>query len=252
MIERGKITRQVTRCTNCQLCHHQPRDAKPVPATFPKSPIFAVVGEAPGPDESLKGRPFIGASGKLLRALMSDVGISPRDDVAWINTVSCFPNKDGQIRSPSDVETLACRTNLLDQLAAAEVGYVLLVGAKALHAWRSDLLLKDTHGQIGIWLEAWVVMPITHPAASFRKPSFKAEIRRDLKRWTDIAYGGDDPLLYLDDGCVKCGVSGGEALHRDRDGLGWCNKHWEKSKHAWEKERQKWGRRLVEPLTMEF
>lgn len=256
---RGRIKRQVLTCTECELHRkqpitgpeHNPQHHVPVPYHGPASATFAVVGEAPGPEESERGRPFIGKSGKLLRSLMTAVELDP-DDALWLNTVSCFPNIEGTIRAPSEAEQMACRPNLMDQLACADTKYVLLVGAKAFNAFRSDLQITKHHGRVFLWLETYVVMGIIHPAAALRgKAHFKAVIKDDLAVWRDMVEGGDDPLGFVGEGsCVRCEGNSGEVVWVDRDGVPYCGKHRDAFKRTWEKERKRWSNARVEQLSV--
>lgn len=234
---RGQVTRQVKKCTLCELHKEQPHG--PTPFSGPSTAQFVVVGEAPGSKEAEASRPFIGPPGKLLRALMQDVEIDPTEDVLWMNSVSCFPSKgDGTVRSPTDVEIKCCHDNALSQMSAAYVTFVLLVGAKAFNIFRSDLQITTHHGRVFVMHDSYVVMGIIHPAAALRGQSgFKKLIREDLAKWRDIVYGGDNPLSWLGDTCVKCE---GTALMWDRDGVPWCMKHYEMWSKQWEKERRRW------------
>lgn len=252
---RARTRRAVLDCTNCQLHRHQPLEVDPHGVIVPRLPVaysgpttarMVVVGEAPGPQESARGVPFIGPSGKLLRTLMREVDIDPEVDVLWCNTVSCFPNVEGKIRAPSEAESLACAGNLLAQVEAAYTPYVLLVGAHALRTFRSDLAVTQHHGRVFIWNEMYVVMGIIHPAAALRGASYyKRTIKEDLATWRDVVFGGDDPLRFLGDACIKCKT---EAAEWDRDGVPWCGKHWARGKGQWLKERERFNRPVCEQL----
>lgn len=251
---RGQIRRQVLTCEECELHRKQPPTAAPVPYHGPASASFAVVGEAPGPEESTRGKPFIGPSGKLLRSLMTAVDLDP-DDALWLNTVSCFPNIEGKIRAPSEAEMMACRGNLMDQLACADTKYVLLVGAKAFNAFRSDLQITKHHGRLFVWLETYVVMGVIHPAAAMRgKAHFKQVIKEDLALWRDMVeegVGGGDVLAYVGEGkCVRCEGASGGVEWVDRDGVPYCGKHRDAYKRTWEKERKRWSSARVEQLSI--
>ncbi len=240
-------SKQVTKCERCELRKHQPKGCKPVPFVIPKKkPKFLVVGEAPGPRESQTGRPFVGPAGNLLRTMMTEAGIDPVNDVAWCNTISCFPTVDRKtVRGkPTRGEMESCRDNLMTQVFASYTPYVLLVGATAFGAWRSDLNVTNHHGRFFVWVDSFVTMGIIHPASVLRGSSgYKKLIREDLQRWHDVVYGDDNPLLFLGDTCVKCE---GPAVTWDRDGVPWCQKH-EKFAKEWEKQRSRWlGPRSVQ------
>jgi len=71
------------------------------------------VGEAPGENEDLQGRPFVGKSGKILADAMALAGIS-RSDVMITNTVKCRPPSN---RDPKPEEMEACRPFLESELS---------------------------------------------------------------------------------------------------------------------------------------
>lgn len=242
---RGRVTKQVRACTNCELYKSC---AAPVPFRGDARAKLVIVGEAPGPDEDVAGKPFVGRSGKLLNALLRESGWDPDEDVFFANGVSCFPNVEGKIRAPSEQEAKACRNNLLDQVQAAYVPFVILCGGKATNLFRSDLTVTNHHGNVYVWLDQYVVIPTFHPAAALRGSSaYKGMIRDDLKKMHDIVFGGDNPLSFIGDACFKCK---GEATWWDRDGVPMCDAHWKKWGKQWEKERYRWTGDPIIQLTL--
>lgn len=235
--EYAKVRGQVLACAACPLHLASPRvPVQSLSSTSPSSlsaPLFAVVGEAPGAQEARLQRPFVGPSGKLLRALLRDVGFEP-EDVAWMNAVSCWPLKAGATRAPSEKEMKSCRGNLIRQLEVIEVEYALLVGATALKAFRGDVKLTDVHGRVFKWLDKWTVMPIMHPAAVLRDRSLKEVVKRDLITWRRVLNrGSTEPT----GGCCKCIDV---ATHWDRDNMPYCTLHWGRYEWNWMRERKKW------------
>lgn len=222
---RARVKNQVLKCTSCAL--YRECDHGPIPYSFTgtlgERPPFVVVGEAPGPDEDRVGRPFVGKSGRLLRAMMAEAGLP---EPAFCNVVSCFPNKGGRVRAPSAAEIEACRGNLMAQLEAIDAPFVLLAGAVAVHQWRQDLTVTETRGQVYVWMRRWAVMPITHPASLLRNPSTvrREEMKADLAQFNELVRYGDgiDPLWRLGDMCIKCG---GYVTHYDEEGVPWCETH---------------------------
>jgi DNA polymerase len=207
--------------------------------TFPADPKFTIVGEAPGKEEVARGKPFVGPSGKLLRGLLTRVGLEP-DDALFVNAVSCFPQKNGKPRQPDFNELAACRDNLFDQLTLGDpdVRHVLLVGATATSVWRSDVHVTSWHGNVGLWGEHLMVMPIGHPAAILRSPHKKAETEKalsDLRRFAALVGGEDVPPSS------RCLVCGEPATEYDPDWVAWCRDHWVwGGDRQWAKERDRW------------
>ena len=183
---------------------------------------FAAIGEAPGSVEDAQGLPFVGPSGKFLRQQLAEVGLNP-EKVAYLNTVSCWSHEGGKARPPTDTEMAACRSNLLDQLAAAKARYALLIGATALSVWNSRLSLSHMHGYIFRW-DRQRVMPIYHPAAILRQKSRVIGFRYDLKVWASVLNGvvpdedarcpvcvvcQQKPVTYDDQWVPRCAVHEG-------------------------------------------
>lgn len=227
-IGRAKERLRVKACTRCAL-HEQ--CSEPVPFSYPvptslelvTSAPLVVVGEAPGPDEDRLGQPFVGKSGRLLRALINEAGLP---EPAFVNVVSCFPNNAGRVKQPTKAEIEACRGNLMRQLDAIGARFVILAGAVAVGQWRPDLTVTESRGQIFVWMRRWVVMPVLHPASLLRNPSDvrKREMKDDLARFQEIVSGEVDALWRLGEQCIKCG---GYVTHYDEEGVPWCEQHWE-------------------------
>lgn len=243
---RGLVKHTIQSCTACELvCGMQELGVSPVPYSAPFTPSFCVVGEGPGSDESRVGRPFVGRSGKLLRAMLGAVGITG-SDVLFANVVSCWPKaSDGKAtRAPTQKEAAACRGNLLAQTLLCRKPYVLLVGGTALSAVRPDLKVSKVHGRILLWnvevegevFQSYYCMPILHPAAILRQRVLKDPTMDDLRRWADIVKGEIDPevLLGVDkQGELTCVICGDYMSHFDPDGVGYCEKHWGRHGREW-------------------
>lgn len=227
--ERSRVRSTVLGCHACALVDGCER---PVPYSGPSGPqgaLMAAVGEAPGPEEDKAGKPFVGKSGKLLRAIMSQVGIDPIEEVFWLNTVSCFPNVDGKVSKPREEEVKACEDNMFGQLDIAEVQYVLLVGAFALNQFIPDAKINRVHGRVFAWGN-FVCMGITHPASAFygNKKEIKDEITTDLAAWRYVITGQSTWEQANFEHAHKCFYCGQVAVLHDNDGIGYCDKHYKK------------------------
>jgi len=88
----AEIAAEVNRCTACEL--HKGR-TRAVPGEGPLDAEIMFIGEAPGRNEDLQGRPFVGQAGQLLEELLAEIGLT-RDDVVITNIVKCRPpnNRD--------------------------------------------------------------------------------------------------------------------------------------------------------------
>lgn len=202
---------------------------------------FSLVGEAPGKQEVEQGMPFVGRSGKLLRAMLTKAGFD-WDYVSRMNTICCWPKAKGRTRGPYEKEQFACRGNLMEQLRISGWQYVLLVGSHALGAFRSDLKVSEVHGSLYVWMNQWIVMPIFHPAAILRNPGLKSQTVEDLTRWYSVIQTNE---LSIPDSTM-CSRCGGTATMYDPDGVGYCERHWKKWGTTWKKQRARWTDKKLE------
>jgi uracil-DNA glycosylase len=213
-------------CTSCELSPHGKGSgvgtAPPiVTPDWPQGPArIAIVGEAPGPEEVKVGRPFIGRAGRVLRGSLHAAGIDP-DACAYMNAVGCMPTSEGVLRPPSTQEQAACHSNLIRNLIAADVRYVLLLGAPALRQWRTDLKLTDVAGKLFIWRQRWFVYPMFHPNAVLRQSFSAAEWREQVSKFAQIV-NDDTGLDSVHSRCIDCSSS---VYAYDEDAVPWCREH---------------------------
>ncbi|MFN3869744.1 MAG: uracil-DNA glycosylase [Hyphomicrobiaceae bacterium] len=139
-----------------------------------------IIGEAPGRDEDIEGRPFVGRAGQLLDRMLAAIGFG-EDDVHITNVVYWRPPGN---RTPTAQETLVCRPFLERQIALVEPEVLLLVGGAAAKA------MLDTEDGImklrGKWREIETggikrrAIATLHPAYLLRTPAAKRMAWRDL------------------------------------------------------------------------
>ena len=87
MSELEQLAEQVRACQKCRLAQGRLRA---VPGEGPEDADILFIGEAPGFNEDRQGRPFVGASGKLLEQLIANLGLT-RKQVYIANVVKCRP-----------------------------------------------------------------------------------------------------------------------------------------------------------------
>ncbi len=126
-----------------------------------------VVGEGPGRDEDLAGRPFVGRSGQLLDRLLAEEAGLARDQVYIANVVKCRPPAN---RDPHPDEVAACRPYLEQQVDLIHPAVLLTLGNFA-----TKLLLPTSEGITKVRGRSYpyrgsgaVVVPTYHPAAALR------------------------------------------------------------------------------------
>ena len=145
-----------------------------------------LVGEAPGRDEDIQGKPFVGRSGQLLDRMLAAAGLSraaeDRDSAVYITNV-IFWRPPGN-RTPTEAETQMCLPFLLRTIELQKPDVIVCLGATPAHrlTGRSDGILKLR----GKWMTANVsgrnipLLPTLHPAYLLRQPAQKRLAWRDL------------------------------------------------------------------------
>ena len=136
-----------------------------------KGNVFAdllIIGEAPGAQEDLEGRPFVGKSGKLLEDLLIKAKINLLKDVYFCNVIKCRPPKN---RKPTSKEILIHKPWLMQQIKLIDPKLIILTGSIAM---RTILEVKDPISKLrGKWIkkDGREIMTIFHPSYLLRFPS---------------------------------------------------------------------------------
>jgi DNA polymerase len=163
-------------CTRCALSRSR---TLAVPGEGSLTTGLVFVGEGPGRDEDLQGRPFVGRAGQLLRKIIAAMGFR-EDEVYITNIVKCRPPEN---RPPHREEVATCTPYLVQQIASIKPKVIVTLGATPtsffLPMHRS---MTDTRGRFGEFL-GLRVMPTFHPSYLVRN-----EGNRELKRmvWEDM------------------------------------------------------------------
>jgi DNA polymerase len=138
-----------------------------------------IIGEAPGRDEDLQGRPFVGKSGQLLDQILAACGFTRAEHVFIGNIIKCRPPGN---RVPLPEEAATCMPYLLQQIELIDPKIMILLGATALnHMMGPQYRITRTRGQWLTWNNR-LVMPVFHPAALLRNPALKRDTWEDFKK----------------------------------------------------------------------
>ncbi|MBN1632983.1 MAG: uracil-DNA glycosylase [Ignavibacteria bacterium] len=142
---------------------------------------IVVVGEAPGSEEDLQGKPFVGRAGKLLTDILAAVDLN-REDVFICNILKCRPPGN---RNPQPDEILKCRHYLDKQLCLIHPKIILALGAFAAQTLLDTKEpLGKLRGQIFDYsVDGNLIKVIVtyHPAALLRNPNWKRPAWEDMK-----------------------------------------------------------------------
>lgn len=170
-----QVAHELQGCSRCIL--HRYRHSIVVGEGNPRARLV-FVGEGPGEEEDLQGRPFVGPAGQLLDRIIEAMGFS-RGDVFICNVVKCRPPGN---RAPSPEEVQACVPFLFRQLKAiSPVVICALGGVSAQAILGSRDRISTLRGRFHRW-EGIPVMPTYHPSYLLRNPERKREVWNDMKQ----------------------------------------------------------------------
>lgn len=167
---------EVLSCHKCMLS--QTRTKVVFGEGNPKGGVLCI-GEGPGHDEDIQGRPFVGCSGQLLDKILAACGFTRNEHAFIANIVKCRPPGN---RIPSPEEKAACMPYLMKQIELIDPKIIILLGATALNGLVDpNMKITSVRGQ---WL-SWnnrLVMPTYHPSALLRNSNLKHDAWDDFKK----------------------------------------------------------------------
>ena len=145
-----------------------------------------LVGEAPGPQENIKGKPFVGRSGQLLDQILKAAKFDPEQDVFISNSVFRMPPGEGgkTFRKPTNEEIEHYKPYLMEIIRLVDPQIMLLIGNVATQSILRKTGITKLRGQWNEW-NGRQVMPIFHPAYLLRNPSRNPGSPKALT-WKDI------------------------------------------------------------------
>lgn len=137
-----------------------------------------IIGEAPGYDEDIQGRPFVGKSRQLLYKILTVCGFSRTEHVYISNIVKCHPPEN---LVPTLNEAEVCIPYLHRQIVIIDPKILILLGATSFKhmAGNTYRVARDR----GKWISVngRLAMPVFHPAALLRNPDLKRPTWDDYK-----------------------------------------------------------------------
>jgi DNA polymerase len=171
----GELERVATVCEKCRLAKTRTQVVYGV--GNPKADLM-FIGEAPGRDEDLQGKPFVGRAGQLLTDIIKAMKLT-RDDVYIANVIKCRPPEN---RNPEPDELEACRPWIKRQIEIIQPKVIVTLGRFALQSLtEKGYGISSVRGQ---WLEhdGIRIMPTYHPAYLLRNPAAKKDVWSDMKK----------------------------------------------------------------------
>ena len=145
-----------------------------------------IIGEAPGPQENIQGKPFVGPAGQLLDKILRAGNFDPEKDVYITNSVFRMPpGEDGKsFRKPNDQEIEYYRPFVFEIIRLVNPYVILLTGNVACQSILNKTGITSLRGQ---WIQSkgYWLMPIFHPSYLLRNQSREMGSPKSLM-WNDI------------------------------------------------------------------
>lgn len=164
-------------CLNCKKCGLCETRTNVVFGMGKQDAQVMFIGEGPGEQEDLQGKPFVGRSGQLLDKMLAAVDLDRNENIYIGNIVKCRPPKN---RDPLPEEQERCIDWLRNQFALIRPKIVVCLGRiAAMKLIRPDFRIMKEHGQF--YDKNGVLMMATlHPAALLRNPNNKPAAFEDF------------------------------------------------------------------------
>lgn len=175
--ELESIAGEIKKCRKCR----KNTSGLPVPGEGNPNARIMFIGEAPGRQEALSGRPFVGRSGKLLTKLIEEIGIK-RNDVYITSPVKYYPGQ----RAPTRAEIEHGKIHLKAQIGIIKPKLIVLLGNTALTALLDkDFKVTKDHGKV-IYKNNISFFVTFHPAAALRFPKNLSLIKKDFRKLKNL------------------------------------------------------------------
>ncbi|MFW5884699.1 MAG: uracil-DNA glycosylase family protein [Patescibacteria group bacterium] len=172
-----ELEKEIKSCQSCQLSAGR---TYAVPGEgSPKAEIM-FIGEGPGKNEDLQGRPFVGAAGRLLDEMLQQNNLK-RGDVYITNVVKCRPPGN---RDPLPAEVRTCWPWLEKQISIIQPELIVLLGRHSLQRFLPKASITRHHGR-ALRKEfppfgKMVFFPCYHPAAALYNGNLKSTLAQDF------------------------------------------------------------------------
>jgi uracil-DNA glycosylase family 4 len=169
------LVENISHCTKCGLCKGR---KNVVIERGSRTAKWMFVGEGPGEQEDIQGKPFVGASGQLLQKMIAAMGLDPATEVYICNVVKCRPPYN---RNPEPNEIEVCRNYLFSQIELVKPQVIITLGR---FAHQTLLNTTEAVGRLRLKQHFYKNIPLVvtyHPAYLLRNPSAKKDAWADLQ-----------------------------------------------------------------------
>ena len=170
-----QLAHKVSICENCKLCENR---TQTVLERGNRSARWMFIGEGPGEQEDLQGRPFVGASGQLLDKMIAAMKLDTEQDVYIANVIKCRPPRN---RNPEPEEISSCKNYLLQQINLVKPQMIITLGRYAVQTLLdTELAVGKLRGKVHHY-QSIPLIATYHPSYLLRTPSAKKDAWDDLQ-----------------------------------------------------------------------
>lgn len=174
-----ELKNAVSSCNKCKLCSTRKNVVFGEGCTV--KPLVMVIGEGPGENEDITGRPFVGKAGEYLDQWLKAISLSRTTNTYIANIVKCRPPQN---RDPELDEKRACYEYLKAQIRILSPKVILCLGkpASTLMTGIEDAPMGSIRGKFYFYDKSIPMICTYHPAAVLRDLSLKRAVWDDLKK----------------------------------------------------------------------
>ncbi|MEW6377678.1 MAG: uracil-DNA glycosylase [Thermodesulfobacteriota bacterium] len=181
----AEVRKELGDCQRCKL--HRTRRTLVFGEGNERAKLM-VIGEGPGYDEDVQGRPFVGRAGQLLTKILQSIYLQ-REEVYITNIIKCRPPQN---RNPESEEIQQCYPFLLNQIHAIQPNIICALGTFAAQTLlKTDAKITALRGRF-YELAGIKVLPTYHPAYLLRNPERKREVWEDMKKISEWMQKGNE------------------------------------------------------------
>jgi DNA polymerase len=169
-----QVRKNLGDCTRCKLHPHRKNI---VFGTGNPEAKLVFIGEGPGGDEDIQGKPFVGRAGQLLTKIINSINLT-REEVYIANIIKCRPPQN---RNPEPDEIKACEPFLIQQLEVIQPKIICALGTFAAQTLlETDERISRLRGRF-ISYRGSKLIATFHPAYLLRNPHKKRDVWEDMK-----------------------------------------------------------------------
>lgn len=167
--------------TNC-TCELKKTATQPVPGDGNADADIVFIGEAPGKNEDLQGKPFVGSAGKFLAEMLETINMG-REKIYITNIVKYRPPNN---RDPEPSEKDACRDWLIEELNLINPKLIVFLGRHSMNDFFPTEKISNVHGKLIIKkfnkIKTKYFLPLYHPAVALYNGGMRETLIEDFKK----------------------------------------------------------------------